>query len=212
METSVSVKYRVLAEPWWLILLQGLAAIILGILLLIAPSITMIALVQIVGIYWFVAGILGIVHIFIDSRHWGWKLLSGVIGIAAGILVLQNPLTSSILVPATLVIVLGIQGVIMGAIYVIRAISGAGWGAGILGLINIIFGVVLLSSPLMAVAVLPFVLGAFFVVGGLINAIMSFSLRGGARRLMPVMASPEPQGLPSTGMHDREEEVMKKPE
>lgn len=96
----------------------------------------------------------------------------------------------------------------MGITYVIRAFSGAGWGAGILGAINIIFGIVLLSSPIMAVVVLPFVLGGFFVVGGLIIVIMSFSLRGRTRQLAPVMGGPEMQGLPSTGKKEGDEEVM----
>ncbi len=210
MDTNMSNRARNLLEPWWLVMLQGLAAIILGILLLIAPANTLLAIVQVVGVYWFVAGILGIVHIFMDRRHWGWKLLSGVLGIVAGILVIQNPLWSAILVPATLVILIGAQGVVMGITYVIRAFGGAGWGAGILGVINIIFGIILLSSPIMAVAVLPFVMGGFFVVGGLINLIMSFSLRGRSQQLAPVMSGPELQGLPSTGKKE-EEEVMQNP-
>jgi uncharacterized membrane protein HdeD (DUF308 family) len=199
MDTNVSDKVRVLPEPWWLVLLQGIAAIVLGILLLVAPTVTTIAIVQVVGIYWLVTGILGIVHIFIDSRHWGWKLLSGILGIIAGVLVIQNPLWSSILLPATLVILFGIQGVIMGVIFLIRAFGGAGLGAGILGVIDIIFGAILLSSPLMAVAVFPLVFGSLLLVGGLINAITAISLRGRTKRVSFMMENLDPQGLPSTG-------------
>jgi uncharacterized membrane protein HdeD (DUF308 family) len=186
-------------ELWWLVLLKGLSAIILGVLLLAAPAATTMVIVQFLGIYWFVSGVLGIVHIFVDSRLWGWKLLSGVLGIIAGIIVIQNPIWSSILVPATLVVLLGVQGLMVGVIYIIRAFSGAGLGAGLLGVIDVIFGIILLGSPIMAAATLPFVFGGFLVVGGLIAAIMSFSLRGGMQRAATMMGSPQLQGLPSTG-------------
>ncbi len=212
METTSSVRTRTLAEPWWLVLLKGLAAIVLGVLLLAAPTATTIAIVEVIGAYWFVTGVLGLVHIFVDRRHWGWKLIAGVLGIIAGILVIQNPIWSSILLPATLVIVLGVQGILVGLIYLIRAFSGAGWGAGLMGVIDIIFGIVLLGSPIMAALLFPFVMGGLFVVGGLIYAIMSFSLRSAPRRgTVPEMGSMSPQGLPSTGKEEEHVEPMQDP-
>ncbi len=211
MNTEAMDRNRVLAEPWGLVLLKGLAAIILGILLLVAPGTTLLAFVEVIGAYWLVSGVLGIIHLFVDRRHWGWKLLFGILGIIAGILVFLNPAVSTILVPASLVIVIGAAGVVMGIIYLIRAFSGAGWGAGILGIIDIIFGIVLLSSPLMALMVFPLVMGVFFIVGGLIDVIMSFSLRGRPRPVVPVMRAPEPQGIPSTGEKEDNPEVMKDP-
>lgn len=44
--------------PWWLILLQGLAALIIGIYLILYPVRTTIYLVQILGWYWLFAGLL----------------------------------------------------------------------------------------------------------------------------------------------------------
>jgi uncharacterized membrane protein HdeD (DUF308 family) len=37
--------------PWWLVLLQGIAAVIIGIFLLTAPGITLLFLVQVLGIF-----------------------------------------------------------------------------------------------------------------------------------------------------------------
>jgi uncharacterized membrane protein HdeD (DUF308 family) len=97
--------------PWWVVLIEGIAAIIIGILLLVNPRITTGVLIQFLGIYWFIVGIIDIVRIFLDSSMWGWKLFSGIIGILAGIAIIQYPLWASLLVPAVLVWVFGFLAV-----------------------------------------------------------------------------------------------------
>ena len=149
--------------PWWLVLIEGIAAVIIGVLLLAEPRMTTAVLVQVLGIYWFIAGILSIIGIFVDSSAWGWKLIIGILGIIAGLLILQHPLWATILVPTTIIIVLGIQGLIIGVVNIIRAFQGAGWGTGILGALSIIFGIILLANAFVASFALPIVLGIFAI-------------------------------------------------
>lgn len=167
--------------PWWLVLLEGIAAVIIGILLLTSPGIPLFALVQITGFFWLIGGIFRIVSIFVDSSSWGWKLLGGIIGILAGLVVLQHPVWSTLLLPAVYVIILGIQGIILGGASLVMAFRGGGWGTGVLGVLSIILGVVLLLNPLfIGIAVLPFVLGAFALVGGILAVVAAFMMRGGS--------------------------------
>ncbi|NJN84082.1 MAG: hypothetical protein HC802_18615 [Caldilineaceae bacterium] len=79
--------------------------------------------------------------------------------------------------PTTLIIVIAIQGLIIGAIGIFQAFRGGGWGIGILGVISIIFGLILLGSPLIAAATLPFIIGIFGIVGGIAAIIMAFRMR-----------------------------------
>jgi uncharacterized membrane protein HdeD (DUF308 family) len=151
---------------WWLVLLEGIAAAIIGLFLLTAPGATLFVLVQVLGIFWLVGGLLRMVSIFIDTSLWGWKLVGGVLGIIAGIVVLEHPLWSSVLVPAIYVIILGIQGLVLGGVNLVMAFRGEGWGIGILGALSIVFGLVLLFNVWIGVAVLPYVLGAVGIVGG----------------------------------------------
>lgn len=163
--------------PWWLVLLQGIALVILGVLLLTNPVMTTIVLVQFLGIYWLVGGIFEIVSIFIDHRQWGWKLFGGILGIIAGIIILQHPLWSALLVPATLVWVLGFLGIIMGGVSVFQAFKGAGWGMGVLGVLSIIFGLYLLANTLSSTLSLPWVVGIFALIGGVMAIFNSFKVR-----------------------------------
>ncbi len=163
--------------PWWLVLVQGIAAIIIGVLLLIEPRMTTAILVQVMGIYFLVAGIVNLVSLFVDRTAWGWKLVLGILGIVAGLMIIQHPLWSSVLVPATLVLVLGIEGLIFGIVGLVQAFQGAGWGAGILGVLSIIFGILMITNPVIAGFALPFVLGIFAVVGGILALVAAFQMR-----------------------------------
>lgn len=177
MTTETLMETDVPMTPWWLVLLEGIAAIIIGALLLTSPGATLLILIQFLGIYWFVAGIFKIISIFIDSTMWGWKLFAGILGILAGIIIIQHPLWSTLLVPATLVIVIGIDGIIIGIVSLIQAFRGGGWGVGILGILSIIFGIILVANPIIGAATLPWVLGIFAIVGGIFAIIMAFRLR-----------------------------------
>ncbi|HBX68326.1 MAG TPA: hypothetical protein DEH25_02770 [Chloroflexi bacterium] len=163
--------------PWWLVLIQGISALVIGFFLLTAPAATTLFLVQFLGIYWLVSGIFQIVAIFIDKSAWGWKLFSGLLGILAGFAVINHPLWSTVLVPTTLVIILGIQGLVVGGIGLFSAFKGGGWGAGVMAALSIIFGVLLLSSPFIAALALPWIFGIFAVLGGILGIVAAFKMK-----------------------------------
>jgi uncharacterized membrane protein HdeD (DUF308 family) len=175
--TATSMQKQAATIPWWVVLIEGIAAIILGILLLINPGSTMVLIIQFLGIYWFIDGIMSIVRIFIDKTAWGWKLFSGIIGILAGMAIIQYPLWATVLVPTVMVWLFGFFGIVIGIIGLIQAFQGAGWGAGILGVLSILFGVLLLANPVVGAVTLPFIFGFLGIVGGIAALVMAFRLK-----------------------------------
>jgi uncharacterized membrane protein HdeD (DUF308 family) len=166
--------------PWWVLFLEGIATLLIGILLIVAPGMSTAVLVQVLGLFWLVGGIFAIIRIFIEpSRgYWFWLLLQGILGIAAGFAVLNHPLYSTILVPTLLVLILGIQGIVFGAIGLFKSVSGGfAFGALVWSVVNILFGIVLVANPLLSALALPSVLGLFGIVGGLMIMITAFGLR-----------------------------------
>ena len=164
--------------PWWMVLIEGIALIILGLLLLLGNTAqTTIIVVQVLGIYWLIVGIIKIVSIFIDSSMWGWKLFAGIVGVLAGILILQHPLYAPLLVGSALIIILGLQGIIMGIVGLVQAFQGGGWGAGILGVVSILIGILLLANVWLFTFSLPWVIGILAVVGGIIAIIAAFRVK-----------------------------------
>lgn len=173
--TSAAVQEREL--PWWLVLIEGIALLILGIFLLAKPGMTSVIVVQFLGIYWFIAGIFKIIGIFVDSELWGWKLFAGIIGILAGIAVIQHPLWSATIVGNTLIIFLGIGGIIMGGVSLYQAFKGAGLVTGILGVVSVILGIALLLNVWVFTFSLPWVLGILALAGGVATIVASFRLK-----------------------------------
>lgn len=178
------------SRPWWLAMIAGITAFLVGLLLLISPGMTLLVLVQLLGSYWLVTGILAFVSLCTDRTLWGWKLVSGVLGVLAGLIVLRDPLWSMILVPAVLVIFLAIDAFVLGMTQVIHAFSSGSWGLAILGILNVIFGLILLFNPFIGALLLPILLGIFGVVGGALAAIRAFVSRHQQAPVQPPGAQP----------------------
>ena len=163
---------------WWLLLLQGAAGIILGLMLVTNPGETTVTLVTFLGVYWLIMGIMALVRIFVDqSVPWIWSLLVGIVGILAGLSVVKHPLLAAIAVPTTIVIILGVQGLIMGVLEIVSAFRGAGMGSFILGAFYALVGLLLLGSPLAAALAVPLVFGVLLLVQGIALVVLAFRVR-----------------------------------
>ncbi len=170
-------------KHWWLPLVEGILAIIVGIFFLSKPLVTSSAFVLVLGFYWFFLGIADLFGLFRDRSAWGWKLFSGIVGILAGgliissILIKDNPLGTAFVVGTTFTWVLGLLGIMYGIIGLIGAFRGGGWVSAILGIVAIFFGIILLSNPMAAALGLPFTLGILLIFGGIFLIIAAFRLR-----------------------------------
>jgi uncharacterized membrane protein HdeD (DUF308 family) len=174
---TIPAEVNIDVFPWWLVLIQGIVALILGIALLFWTGPTLLVLVTFVGAYWLISGIFGIISIFIDRSHMVRKLLVGILRIVAGIAVLAYPLYSAIFLPALLAIFVGVLGLIMGVVELFAAFSGAGWGRGILGILSIILGLLILANPVISAVTLIWLVAACAIVGGIIAIVFAFRLK-----------------------------------
>lgn len=180
MATAEMTASKVAPTPdrWWMPLLGGIALVIIGILLFTDTDQTVFTLVLFLGIWWFISGIFDLIGLFSDRSQWGWKLFSGILGILAGLAIIRHPLWAALLVPATLVWVLGIFGIVIGIVQVVRAFQGEGWGIGILGVVSIVLGLALLGANVLGAVVTMIYVGAILaLVGGVAAIIYAFRLR-----------------------------------
>jgi len=177
-EIRARVRER-LAKIWWFVLLRGILMLILGLFFVTSPGSTLATLSLLLGIYWFVQGIFSILGIFIKASDvpWGWLLFEGIIGILAGIFVINNRM----FVPTTLVIILAIQALMMGIINLVQGFQGDGSRAIILGSINILFGIILFGHPLVAASILPVIFGILAMVGGIVLIALTLRIRGAVK-------------------------------
>jgi uncharacterized membrane protein HdeD (DUF308 family)/predicted flap endonuclease-1-like 5' DNA nuclease len=175
--SSYTVERRNPGSLWWLLLLEGIAAIILGVLLLTQPAATIQAIVIFLGIYWLITGVLTLVSLIWDRSQWGLKLITGIVGIIAGLFIVRNPIISAFVVPASFALVLGVIGLLVGIGQLIQAFRGGGWGIGLLGVLSIILGILLITNPVIAGLSLALMLAILLIVGGIVAIFAAFSLR-----------------------------------
>jgi uncharacterized membrane protein HdeD (DUF308 family) len=177
--TTTAWELETKQTPWWLVLMAGILNLIVGILLLVNPAKTAIAFAWVLGLYWFVQGIFVLVAMFLDHSAWGWKLFMSILGILAGIVVMRQPIASAVVIPSILVLLLGIQGLIVGGISLVLAFRGGGWAAGILGALSIFFGIILIANYANLATVLTFIwiVAILAIAGGIVQIIQAFGQR-----------------------------------
>lgn len=181
---------------WWTILLEGIAALVIGLIFLTMPAITILAVTSLLGAYWFIIGILAIASIFSDRTHLGSKLAVGILGIIAGLAILSYPIFSALVVPLTFVLYIGILGVVLGLISLYRAASSRAWGHAVTGIISILFGLIIITNPLAAIIAFSYILGAIGIVGGIIAIAVALRIRSAEKRHGIASAG---QAAPSVG-------------
>lgn len=170
-------EFEPLEAPWWVVLLEGIIAIVVGLFLLYSPAATTVFLIQVLGIFWLAGGIISVLGAFVFSGNRLWKLLAGILSIIAGIIILMYPLYSPFVVLTLFVIFIGVWAMLTGAVRLIGAFKGDGWGSGILGILTIILGILLLMNTLAGVLALPWVFGFFLILGGIVAVIAGLRMR-----------------------------------
>jgi uncharacterized membrane protein HdeD (DUF308 family) len=174
--TSQQAEFRLF--PWWLVLLWGIFALIVGCLFLAYPLNALMASIVFLGVYWFIGGIFTLFAAFMEPTDRGWRILIAIISIIAGLAILAYPIYSFLLLPALFVIFVGFWALIVGGVKIWQGFAGKDWGAVILGIISLIFGFLILGSPYIAAALIPWIFGGFAVVGGIAAIVVYFMIRG----------------------------------
>jgi uncharacterized membrane protein HdeD (DUF308 family) len=89
------------------------------------------------------------------------------------------PFAAGLTLPSVFALVLGIWGLMYGVILLVMAFQGAGWGAGILGVLGIIFGIALTvnyTAPGMGLSMV-WSTAVLAVIGGIALIVQAFRQR-----------------------------------
>ena len=177
LTSANAVWVEVKPPPWWLVLIEAILLIVIGIFLLVNPYQTFVSMIWVLGIYWLVRGIFQLVSLFWDRRMWGWKIFAGILGLIAGWIVIQNPVTSAVVLGQFTVWMLAFIALFFGISDLVSAFKGAGWVKAVLGVISIILAVLLMTNSMAATASLPWVIGVLAILAGLLLIFGAFRLR-----------------------------------
>jgi uncharacterized membrane protein HdeD (DUF308 family) len=170
-----------LVQNWWLFTLRGVLGIIFGCIALIFPGPTMLSLVIFFSAYMLVDGIAGIISAVRAIRRkedrWGLLIFEGLLDIAVGIAAFLWPgitVVAFVWLIAAWAIVSG--GLMTAAGFRLNMDHGRWWLV-LGGLLSIVYGMLLIVTPLIGAIVLTWWLGAYALAFGIALVIFSFKLR-----------------------------------
>lgn len=160
-----------LARNWWLLFLRGIAAVVFGVLAILWPGMTLLALAYLFAAYALVDGVCALgAAIFGHAGgavpRW-WLAIVGVIDILAGLVAFAWPGMTALfllLLIATWSIIIGVLEIV-GAIQLRKEIEGEWWLI-ISGLLSIAFGVILFVQPGSGALALIWVIGIYAILAG----------------------------------------------
>jgi uncharacterized membrane protein HdeD (DUF308 family) len=175
-----------LSAHWKLFLVEGIVLVILGVAAVMLPLIATIAIALVVGWIFLLSGVVGLLATFRmrSAPGFWWSLLSGILGVVAGIVLLRWPLSGAFSLTLVLTLFLVLEGVvsIMFALEHKRELSGR-WGMMLVsGVVDLVLaGMIFAGLPGTAAWAIGLLVGINMVFGG--SALIAMALH--ARKAGP---------------------------
>jgi uncharacterized membrane protein HdeD (DUF308 family) len=175
---------------WQTVLVAGIAALVLGVMVLVWPGASLLAAGVLFGLYLLISGVLQLAAAF--GTHAATSLrvmafISGAVSILLGLFCFRGAMQSILL----LALWIGIGWLFRGITQALAAASdpsvpARGWQV-FLGIVSFLAGIVLIVSPFASVAVLTLVGGWWLVAVGIAEIVTAIRIRSGARRVPQVL-------------------------
>jgi uncharacterized membrane protein HdeD (DUF308 family) len=171
-----------LHEHWKLFLTEGIILVILGLIAILLPPLATITFTILIGWLFLISGIVGLVTTFMMRQAPGfwWSLLSGILGVAAGIVLLIWPISGALSLTLLLSAFFIVEGVvsIMYAIDHRNQLTGR-WGWMLVsGIVDLILAAIIIAGlPGTAAWALGLLVGINMVFGGTALIGMAFAAR-----------------------------------
>jgi uncharacterized membrane protein HdeD (DUF308 family) len=160
----------------WPLVLRGVAAIVFGVVAVVWPGITLVALAILFGAYVLVEGVLTFVNAFRDELDAGQRVarvLIGLVSLAVGIAMLAWPGVTALV----LVLMVGLWALVTGALDVFAASrTPAQWGLVALGVLSMVAGALILFRPNAGAFAVAVVIGFFAIMAGVLRLMEAWRL------------------------------------
>jgi uncharacterized membrane protein HdeD (DUF308 family) len=148
---SIEAKQPGKRAAFWITLARSVLALALGLALILDPDKTRPILINFMGVFWFVGGLMSLRWGATGERAQRTSIAVGIIGIAAGLLVLGRFLLIDLVGETPIALLLGFIVVLTGLVHVFEGIRTGpshqrqrSWTSTILGAFEIVLGLVVL--------------------------------------------------------------------
>jgi uncharacterized membrane protein HdeD (DUF308 family) len=167
-----------LAASWQATLILGALTVILGLVVSFHPTGSLNVVAVLLGILMILSGIFHLVRIFDSNEvHRVWLGIAGLMFIVVGVVLIRHLDLSRALIG----LVIGITWIVQGLTVLIGGMAGdvregRAWWI-IFGVVSVLAGIVVASTPVSSLNVLAVLLGIWFVIMGIFEIIGALMLR-----------------------------------
>lgn len=182
MNNDLYSSFQSVIKHWWISLLVGILAVLLGIWCFATPMSTLLALSFLFVISFFVGGISEIAFALFNKnklKNWGWTLIAGVVDIIFAIILLNEPSLVPIVfsyIIAFWILFRAIWGISM--TLRLKQHKDTNWAyLFFISIIGIILAIVLFLQPLIAGLVVTYMLALGFIFYGIFRIYLAFRLK-----------------------------------
>jgi uncharacterized membrane protein HdeD (DUF308 family) len=158
-------------------LLGGVTALIFGAILLIRQEAALGVVALLLGLWWLIQGAFVLFSVLIDRSDAVWKIIVGVIGLTAGIVVLANPVQTGQFLGSALAIVLGVTGILIAIVAILGGFRGGGFASLLFGVVSGSIGLLLLVYPEGSFTTMVTIVGIILVVQGIVAIFLAGTSR-----------------------------------
>lgn len=174
-----------------LLLIVGALSVAAGVIVLAKPHISLATLAVVFGIFLLIDGVFEFSWALVRrGEDRALLALVGVVSAVVGVVLIRHP-TKAV---AVIALFLGLWLIVLGLIRLVRASDQTdhrGW-ATFSGLVEIVGGIVIVSSPHIGVATLALLVGIVFIVRGLALCVVAWALHRATRALSASAGGPAP--------------------
>lgn len=173
---------ELLVRRWWMITLRGAIAVVFGLLAIVWPDITVLALVLLWGIYTLVDGVTAVMIGLSDRSaptedRWTYGLL-GVLGIAAGVIAFVWPQITAMVLLLIIAFWALLAGILqIAAAFRLRKVISHEWFLALSGAVCVILGLLLIVQPTEGAIGLVIAIATFAMVWGVSLILLGLRLR-----------------------------------
>jgi uncharacterized membrane protein HdeD (DUF308 family) len=193
---------ELLARSWWMLVLNGIAALLFGVLALIWPALTLLVLVALFAAWAILSGVMAAVAAIRNrnaDRGWWLILLLGLVSIAAGIVAVFYPGITALF----LVLLMGVNALMSGVLNIavgvrLRKVIDGEWLLILAGIVSIVFAFAVFLFPGAGALALVWLVAFQAIVTGILLLVLGMR----ARKWQEAQKGARTSGRPGAGLSD----------